>query len=149
MARVTAKATATRWSAIGLGVWICIVGGATAQQSKPAAPALGVYSEAQAARGDAMYAENCAQCHTPTLVGGDLAPAITGPAFIARWTADKPLSELFDYLRTQMPLNSPGGLNAQHNADLVAFLLKKAGYPTGKTDLPASSEKLAGIGLSK
>ena len=48
-------------------------------------------------------------------------------------------------MRTQMPLNSPGGLSAQQNADMLAFLLKKSGYAAGKMDLPATSEKLAGV----
>lgn len=119
--------------------------GAAPAASSAAPMAAGVYSDAQATRGDAIYAENCAQCHTPTLESGDLAPALTGPAFVARWTAGRALSDLFDYMRTQMPLNSPGGLTAQHNVDLLAFLLKKAGYPAGKVDLPASSEKLSGV----
>jgi mono/diheme cytochrome c family protein len=126
----------------------------SAQQPKPAAPAAaqagttapGVYTEAQAARGDALYAENCAQCHRPDLTGGELAPALTGPGFVARWTM-KPLAEVYDYMRTEMPLNSPGGLSAQQNVDMLSFLLKKSGYAAGKTDLPASSEKLAGIKL--
>src|SRR5579862_4590762 len=75
----------------------------SAQQPKPAS-AMGIYSDGQALRGAAIYAENCAQCHTPTLEGGELAPALTGPSFVARWTAGKPLSGLFDYMRSEMPL---------------------------------------------
>lgn len=115
----------------------------------PAAPpaASGGYTEAQATRGAALYAENCGQCHSLDLAGGDLAPALTGPAFTVRWTS-RPLSDVFDYMRTQMPLNSPGGLSAQQNADLLAFLLKKAGYTAGATDLPAASDKLAAVKLA-
>ena len=115
----------------------------SAQQAKPA-PAPALFSDAQAARGDTLYAENCAQCHRFDMTGGDLAPALTGPAFTLRWTG-KPLSDLFDYMRTQMPLNSPGGMTAQQNADMLAFLLKKSGYAAGKTDLPATSEALARV----
>ena len=122
-----------------------MTGMAGAQQAKPA-PAAALFSDAQAARGDALYAENCAQCHRFDLTGGDLAPALTGPAFTLRW-APKPLSELFDYMRTQMPLNSPGGMGAQQNADMLAFLLKKSGYAAGKTDLPATTEALSRVKL--
>jgi mono/diheme cytochrome c family protein len=118
-----------------------------ARQPKPTAA--GVYTDAQATRGGALYAENCAPCHMPTLVGGELAPALTGPAFTARWTTERPLSDLFDYMRTQMPLNSPGGLHARHNADLLAFLLKKSGYPAGKADLPDTSAQLAGVKVGR
>lgn len=119
-----------------------------AQQAKPsAAPA--VYSDAQAARGAAVYAENCAQCHDATLQGSDRASALIGPSFVERWVAGKPLSELFDYMRLEMPMNSPGGLSPRHNADLVAFLLQKSGYPAGKTDLPGTSAQLAGVKVGK
>jgi S-disulfanyl-L-cysteine oxidoreductase SoxD len=115
-----------------------------AQQS--GAPAEGFYSEAQAERGGALYAENCAQCHQFDLAGGELAPALAGPAFTLRWKG-KPLSDLFDYMRTQMPLNSPGGLTARQNADMLAFMLKKSGYTAAKNDLPATSEALMKVRL--
>jgi S-disulfanyl-L-cysteine oxidoreductase SoxD len=119
-------------------------GVASAQQE--GGPPAGLYSEAQAERGAALYAENCAQCHQFDLAGGELAPALAGPAFTPRWTR-KPLSELFDYMRTQMPLNSPGGLSGRQNADVLAFMLKKSGYPFGKADLPATSEALMKVKL--
>src|SRR5262249_42311485 len=97
-------------------------------------------------RGAALYMENCAQCHRFDLTGGDQAPALVGPAFTVRWTA-KPLSQLFDYMRVEMPLNSPGGLSPQQNADMLAFLLKKSGYAAGSVDLPASTERLSGVKL--
>jgi mono/diheme cytochrome c family protein len=121
-----------------------LAGIASAQQG--GGPAAGLYSEAQAERGAALYAENCAQCHQFDLAGGELAPALAGPAFTLRWTG-KPLSELFDYMRTQMPLNSPGGLSARQNADTLAFMLEKSGYASGKTDLPATSEALMKVKL--
>jgi mono/diheme cytochrome c family protein len=138
---------------MAIAVWAIATLVTSAEQSKPAtsaaAPATGVYSEAQAARGDAIYNENCAQCHTPTLAGGDLAPALTGQAFVARWTATKPLADLFDYMRAEMPLNSPGGLTTRQNADLLAFLLKRAGYPAGKIDLPNTTTQLADVRVAK
>lgn len=137
-------------------IWIacatCAIAAATlatsAQQPKPA-PAIGVYSDAQAARGAAIYAENCAQCHAGTLEGSERGAALTGALFVMRWLAGRPLAELFDYMRTEMPLNSPGGLSPQQNADLVAFLLQKSGYPAGKADLPNTSAQLARITAAK
>src|SRR5262249_50257110 len=34
----------------------------------------GIYTEAQAARGEPLYAQNCASCHGPELTGGEMAP---------------------------------------------------------------------------
>ncbi len=109
-----------------------------------AQPKPGVFSDAQAARGEALYADNCSYCHLVDMTGGDLAPALTGAPFIAKWTS-KPLSEVFDYMRVQMPLNSPGGLSPQQNADVLAFLLKKSGFLSGGVDLPSQSAGLKGV----
>ena len=106
----------------------------------------GVYSDGQAKRGEALYVENCAACHTPDLTGGELAPPLTGPAFLARWN-NKALGELFDYMRSAMPLNSPGGLDPQQNADILAFMLRKASYPVGQMDLPFQGGALNEIKL--
>src|SRR4051812_37819743 len=67
-------------------------GGATAASRAPgAAPAAagtagggGLYADAQAKRGEMVYADNCAACHGPML-GGDIGPALAGPRFVARW----------------------------------------------------------------
>lgn len=109
--------------------------------------ASGVYTEAQATRGEALYADNCSYCHLNDLSGGDLAPALAGPGFVARWST-RSLGELFDYMRSVMPLNSPGGLSAQQNADLLAFMLRRANYPLGAKELPASTEALDPIALA-
>src|SRR4051812_42099453 len=50
----------------------------------PAKP--GIYSDAQAQRGEALYADNCSYCHLVDLSGGDLAPALTGPPFTGKWS---------------------------------------------------------------
>lgn len=109
-----------------------------------AQPKPGVYSDAQATRGEALYADNCSYCHLVDLSGGDLAPTLTGAPFMAKWTG-RPLSEVFDYMRVAMPLNSPGGLSTQQNADILAFLLKKSGYPSGVVDLPAQAASLKSV----
>ena len=38
----------------------------------------GVYTEAQAKRGETAYSELCASCHGPDLTGGEMAPGLTG-----------------------------------------------------------------------
>ena len=50
----------------------------------------GVYSEAQAKRGEALYVRSCATCHGTDLKGGERAPALAGPAFSGRWV-ERPL----------------------------------------------------------
>lgn len=118
----------------------------SAQRGKKTAPAPapGVYTDAQAERGAALYGDNCQYCHLVDLSGGDLAPALTGGPFVAKWTA-RPLADVFEYMRVQMPMNSPGGLSRQQNADILAYLLKKAGFTAGAAELPSQSDALKAV----
>src|SRR5262245_20285926 len=87
-----------------------------------------IYSDGQATRGQALYAENCAMCHAGTLAGTDAAPALTGAGFIGRWN-NKAFDELFEFMQTAMPVQSPGGLSRQQNADILAYILRSGKFP--------------------
>jgi mono/diheme cytochrome c family protein len=104
----------------------------------------GVYTEEQAKRGEALYAQYCAACHGPDLSGGEMAPGLTGGEFNSNWN-DLSLGELFERIRISMPQNAPGSLTRQQNADILAFMLSKASVPAGSTELPTQTEILNGI----
>ena len=101
---------------------------------KPAATApdsmkstqLGVYTDAQAKRGQQTYAGICMSCHTPT--------SHQGSTFTQNWD-QHPLSDLYSYVSTQMPQDNPGSLAPADAADVVAFLLKIYSMPAGTTEL--------------
>ena len=61
----------------------------------------GVFSDAQATRGQALYAQRCAGCHGPALAGAS-APALTGDLFTNKFRME-PLSALFIQIRYAMP----------------------------------------------
>jgi len=103
----------------------------------------GVYSAAQADEGAQVYARQCAMCHGTRLEGTVETPALVGK-FVANW-ADRPLSDLFDYLARAMPQGRPGTLAAQDNARLVAFILRANGAPPGDAVLPADAAVLRRI----
>jgi quinoprotein glucose dehydrogenase len=103
-----------------------------------------VYSEAQAKRGDALYVQYCGNCHGQNLAGADVAPALTGTDFVANWN-DLSLNDLFERLRIGMPADKPGSLSRQDNADILAFMLFKAGFPAGAAELPTQLEALKDI----
>jgi S-disulfanyl-L-cysteine oxidoreductase SoxD len=107
----------------------------------------GVYSDPQAKRGAQVYSDVCAVCHTPTLFGSDLAPALTSAALAVRW-GNKPLADLFEYMQGFMPLNSPGGLTRQQNADILAFMLQKAKFPAGAAELSSEAGTLRQIWIA-
>ena len=104
----------------------------------------GIYTADQAKRGDALYVEKCSSCHGAELNGGEMAPGLIGGEFTANWN-DLSLGDLFERMRISMPQNNPGSLSRQQNADVLAFMLSRASYPAGTTELPGQAEVLNGI----
>jgi S-disulfanyl-L-cysteine oxidoreductase SoxD len=107
-----------------------------AQSAETPAPSVwaGVYTAAQVARGDVAYGQECASCHGTALEGGDMTPALVGGGFTSNWN-DLSVGDLFERIRVTMPLDRPGKLTRQQNADVIAFLLNANGWPEGKADL--------------
>jgi mono/diheme cytochrome c family protein len=104
----------------------------TAPPSGPTTLA-GVYTDEQAARGKDVYAGSCRSCHTPA--------SHTGATF-NKWWRGKHLSDLFNFVQTQMPKNDPGSLASEDVADVVAYLLKMNAMPVGPNELPADVDSL-------
>jgi mono/diheme cytochrome c family protein len=104
----------------------------------------GVYTEAQAKRGEAIYADRCASCHAPDLSGIDQAPALTGGDFTAECN-DQSVHDLFERVRISMPADKPGSLDGQQVAAVLAFILQKNDLPAGQTELPTTAEALKEI----
>ena len=123
-------------AAVGSSVW--------AQSGSSVAD--GVYTDAQAGRGETAFAAQCAPCHGQTLQGNGEAPALTGADFTADWIG-LTLGDLFDRIRTTMPQDTPGKLSRDQYADILAFVLKANGYPAGQKDLDKRSEYLKAIGF--
>jgi mono/diheme cytochrome c family protein len=76
------------------------------------------------ARGERLYAANCATCHGPTALGGDLGPSLAGKAIL-----DCPRD--YDRIINQGQHRMPGFrliLNAKDQADVLAWLRRRS-YP--------------------
>ena len=102
----------------------------------------GVYTEEQARRGEALYAERCSRCHGATYMGGtDGATALIGPTFNGNWN-NVPLDQMLDRVRLTMPMDKPASLSRQQTADALAFILSINKIPAGKTELPRQAEML-------
>ena len=93
----------------------------------------GVYSAAQAARGQALYKEQCAACHGESMEG-TIGPAMAGSLFLETWSG-RSLTELVDKIHKTMPFNLPGSLSRQQSIDLAAYVLQFGKFPAGTTDL--------------
>jgi len=96
----------------------------------------GVYTAAQAARGEETYMGVCVSCHP--------SGTYKAAGFKASWKG-RPLSDLFDQVREKMPKNDPASLSQQEYVQVVAYLLKINGVPAGETELPPDSEVLKKI----
>jgi cytochrome c len=104
----------------------------------------GVYTEAQAKRGEAMFVDACSNCHGRTLEGQDMTPALTGGAFMSNWDG-LTVGDLADRIRSSMPLDRPGSLSRQDNVDVVAYILRFNQFPAGKDELPTQINTLKQI----
>ncbi len=97
---------------------------------------IGVYTAAQAARGEQTYMNICVSCHPPG--------TYTAPVFRQKWDG-APLSQLYGLISQTMPKMEPGTLEPEEYAQVVAYILKINGAPAGTRPLPADIEPLEKI----
>ncbi len=88
----------------------------------------GVYSSAQASRGEAAFDNLCESCHR----GG-----FQGPQFMQRWREDK-LAAFYNFMSTKMPISAPGMGTRQQYLDILAWVLSTNRFPAGSVELTAA-----------
>jgi mono/diheme cytochrome c family protein len=101
----------------------------------------GLYTPGQAARGAAIYADDCASCHAADLLGTGNMPALTGPDFRKEWDG-RAVGDLFERMSVSMPADQPGKLTRDQDADVLAFILKTNEFPEGKSEMKGSTPAL-------
>lgn len=101
----------------------------------------GVYSEAQAYRGEKVADTHCIGCHGPKLDGGDSGPKLVGEVFLSGWTSQA-VGELFAWMQEAMPAEAPGTLSKEDTAAVLAYILQLNKIPSGKVDLPTDRAAL-------
>ena len=106
----------------------------------------GVYSEAQAYRGEKVADTTCIGCHGPKLDGGDSGPKLIGEDFLANWSS-QPMGVMFDWIREAMPAEAPGTMSRDETAAVIAYILKLNKIPAGKQDLSTDPEMLRRISI--
>jgi S-disulfanyl-L-cysteine oxidoreductase SoxD len=130
---------------VASSMWMAVLGvqtalDAVAAQKAPTSVNDGVYSAAQATRGQAIFEGSCTTCHDTT--------KFMGSEFLSAW-AGKPLRELFEVMSTTMPEDSPGSLKPQEYADVIAYFLKLNQFPSGSSDLKGAADSMAAIKFEK
>ena len=107
----------------------------------------GVYSAAQATRGEATFKKYCSGCHGDNLEG-NFGPALSGQSFFDDFREDT-LDPLFTFMRTNMPAAgivegaTPAMFPDATYLELLSYVLKQNGIPEGAADLTADA--VAGI----
>ena len=96
----------------------------------------GVYTRKQATRGEQVFQQECSLCHG--------SAQFTGSVFLRGWTG-RSANDLFEFIRTTMPFDSPGRLSREQYADIVAHMFKLNDFPTGDNELETNSEVLKRI----
>ena len=82
------------------------------------------------------------------LAGDQSAPALVGNAFVARWMGQS-VGDLFDSIRTGMPMDNPGSLSDNTFVDIVAYILQQNDFPVAIEELNANGEALKKLTISK
>jgi mono/diheme cytochrome c family protein len=122
---------------VSLLAWLSVVGSAQASRTVRD----GVFSDAQAARGQAIYGQQCASCHGGALAGAQ-APPLVAEVFISRWQS-QPLSNLVNKIQNTMPADRQGSLTRQQSVDLVAHILRTGGFPASAVELTSDDAALS------
>lgn len=131
-----------------LAIGAVVVGTTMAVAADPPPASVAVYTDAQATNGRQIYYRNCANCHGEDLAG-KVGPALTGRQFHQMVTAQKMTATmLFNFIATKMPQSKPGSLTPAQYAEIMAFILKRNGYPSGSTPLTVDSQDLGKIDLA-
>ena len=133
-------ALSLRWCAAGLVLAVMVGQGLTTGEAagRPAAQEQstwsGVYTDAQASRGEAVYHSSCAVCHGDDLSGGEMGPGLAGSSFLNFWDGLS-LGDLYMVMSVSMPQDNPGSLDPAEYVDVIAFMLQQSEFPTGDDEL--------------
>ena len=103
----------------------------------------GIYSDAQATRGQQLYLENCSGCHGEDLDG---VAILKGFDFMERWREIN-VKGLYDFVSQSMPRvrngspNRPGSLPEATYVSIISYIFKANGFPAGQTELTRDTMK--------
>ncbi|HEY0917628.1 c-type cytochrome [Devosia sp.] len=107
------------------------------------------YASDQADRGQKSFVKYCVECHGEDLRGGLLGgPPLRGTSFEEKYANGVPAGVLFDFISTAMPPDSPGRYSANVYLDMMAYILKRNGYPAG-APLPSDVDALYNLTMTK
>jgi mono/diheme cytochrome c family protein len=149
------------WRQLGVLLALCLpvsTAAWSAQQSAPKTIWDGIYTEAQAQRGEQLFKSECSYCHRVDLSGGFFdngtgraatlaGPRAFGSSFEERWK-DQTVGDMVATIAATMPQQRPTSLSVQTYVDIVSYLLAKNQIPAGKTELPVDVAALMQLNIT-
>jgi S-disulfanyl-L-cysteine oxidoreductase SoxD len=101
----------------------------------------GVFSAAQAARGERLFEAICTNCHeiTEFTAAGAYLDEVEG----------EPLWDTFEYVWAEMPEDEPASLDPEDYAAVLAYIFSIYGLPSGEVAMPIDRESLSGIRIAR
>jgi len=139
--------TTTRPVFAVLGIALLGAAYSSANAQAPKTVLDGIYTTAQADRGKAVYAMNCAGCHGDKAEGGNAGPTLSGPDFTNGYK-DGSAGALLNKISQDMPSSAPGSLDPQQYADVFAYVLSVNKYPAGQTEAPKDAADLKTVKMA-
>jgi mono/diheme cytochrome c family protein len=135
--------------ASALAALICTSFPGVSAQQRPKNVREGAFTADQADRGKAGFEGVCQRCHGAALNGSEgNGPPLKGSAFLAHWDKDT-LGSLWVKIRDTMPLGTPGTLTDEVKLQILAYVLRQNGFPSGTTELPIDVNALDEIGIQQ
>jgi hypothetical protein len=141
------------------------------QAQSPRSNWSGIFTAAQAARGEELYRRSCSLCHGTDLMGmqwlpvpyrqpnpadffgldpsaawPNRVPELAGSVFFGNWNG-LTVADLVERTRISMPMNRPGSLVRRDVVYVIAYVLLQGGFPPGPTDLTDRLDDLREIRL--
>ena len=93
----------------------------------------GIFTMAQAQRGEGLFTTHCQRCHS--------IQEFSGHMFNAVWS-EVPASALYYRIANTMPMDQPGSLGNSEVTSLMAHIFNSNGMPAGNTPLEADLDWL-------
>ncbi len=93
----------------------------------------GIFTLAQADRGEALFISTCSECHD--------SADWTETGFRGRWE-DQSVYQLWYYVNERMPYDDPWSLSRQQTTDVLTYIFKLNELPAGEDELATDDDSI-------
>ena len=106
---------------------------APADEAAEPTTADGIFTVAQADRGEALFRSTCSECHD--------SADWTETGFKGRWE-EQSVYQLWYYVNERMPYDDPWSLSRQETTDVLTYIFQLNGLPAGDAELATDDDSI-------